>query len=289
METLNRRSADAKEGTETTAELPEIVKLAGQMRETLTGKTVKGIDIRQEKCSNVPAGEFRRRTAGATVEGVSHKGKWIITALDSGEHILMSLGMGADVLFAEVGAGMPEGCQVKVLFTDGTGYTARFWWFGRFLLVPEGGLASEPSTKDIAIDPFDEGFTLGHLASILDGKRTQVKAFLMDQKNVGGIGNMYMHDILFKARLHPTRKASGLSGEDVALLYESIEGVLGASRDLGSSSYESDFFGRKGGFTLDHFAVGYKEGRPCPACGERIVSIKAGGTSTFICPHCQRL
>jgi len=99
---------------------------------------------------------------------------------------------------------------------------------------------------------------------------------------------MYMHDILFKARLHPQKKISDMSEEDIKLLYNSILEVLNLSREKGTFAFESDFFGQKGGFTMDYFLVGYKENQPCPACGESIVSIKTGSTSTFICPACQK-
>jgi len=176
-----------------------------------------------------------------------------------------------------------------MLFTDGSGYTARFWWFGKFLLASDGELPSEPNTKDIAIDPFDERFTFEYFSSLLKGKKTQIKAFLMNQKNIGGIGNMYMHDILFKARLHPQKKISDMGSDETKLLYDSIMELLNLSREKGSFAYENDFFGQKGGFTTDYFLVGYKENQPCPVCKEAVVSIKTGSTSTFICPVCQKI
>lgn len=271
------------------AELPEIYKLAGQMKDTLCGKTVKSVTLLQEKCANISAGEFQRRVAGAKVEDVKNKGKWIITHLDNGENTLLSLGMGADILYFENESSLPDKYQVKVDFTDGSGYTAKFWWFGKFLLASQSELASEPNTKDIAPDPFDERFTPDYFMSLLRGKKTQVKAFLMDQKNIGGIGNMYMHDILFKARIHPQRKISDLCDEDIARLYCGIMDILSLSREKGAFAYERDFFGQNGGYTTDYFLVGYRENKPCPACGETIISIKTGSTSTFICPACQKI
>ena len=271
------------------AELPEITKLAGQMKDTLRGKTIKSIDILQEKCANIPADEFQRRIESAKITDVYNKGKWIVILLGNGEHMLLSLGMGADILYFDNENNLPDKYQIKVLFADGTGYTARFWWFGKFLLASEHELATEPNTKDIAMDPFDQRFTLEYFTSILRGKKTQVKAFLMDQKNVGGIGNMYMHDILFRARLHPQRKISDMSGDEIRLLYDSIVEVMNHSREKGAFAYENDFYGQKGGFSADDFVVGYRENQPCPVCGGSIISIKTGSTSTFICPECQKL
>lgn len=196
------------------AELPEIAKLDGQMRDALCGKTIQTLTLCQEKCANIPFDEFQKRTTSARIEDIRNKGKWIITKLSIGENILLSLGMGADILFFDNEKNEAGKYQIKVLFSDGSGYTVRFWWFGKFLLVSDDELESEPNTKDIAIDPFDEKFTLDYFSSLLKGKKTQVKAFLMNQKNVGGIGNMYMHDILFKAHLHPQKKISDMKGDD---------------------------------------------------------------------------
>jgi formamidopyrimidine-DNA glycosylase len=271
------------------AELPEIAKLSGQMRDALCGKTIQNLTLLQEKCANIPSDEFQKRTTGARIDDIRNRGKWIITTLNNGENILLSLGMGADILFFDNEMNEADKYQIKVLFSDGSGYTARFWWFGKFLLVSDGELASEPNTKDIAIDPFDEKFTLDYFSSLLKGKKTQVKAFLMNQKNVGGIGNMYMHDILFKAHLHPQKKISDMNGDEIKLLYDSITEFLNLSREKGTFAFESDFFGQKGGFTMDYFLVGYKENQPCPICGEKIISTKTGSTSSFICPACQKV
>lgn len=271
------------------AELPEIAKIAGQMKDTLRGKTIQTVTLLQEKCANITPDEFQKRVKGAGIANTRYKGKWIITKLDNGENILLSLGMGADVLYFKNEKDEPEKYQIKVLFSDGSGFTIRFWWFGKFLLVSDGELESEPNTKDIAIDPFSKDFTPEYFTSLLKGNKTQVKTFLMNQKNIGGIGNMYMHDILFKARLHPQKKISDMSDGEIESLYNSMIDLMNLSREKGAFAYESDFFGQKGGFTMDYFLVGYKENQPCPACGETIVSIKTGGTSSFICPACQRL
>lgn len=84
-------------GVNKMAELPEIAKLAGQMRHTLCGKTIQAITLLQEKCANIPPGEFQERVIGAQIEDIRNKGKWIVTSLDNGENILLSLGMGADM------------------------------------------------------------------------------------------------------------------------------------------------------------------------------------------------
>ena len=272
------------------AELPEITKLATQMNDTLAGKTIDTLTLLQEKCLNIPVDEFKNRAEGASIAGVTHKGKWIIKRLSNDEHILLSLGMGADVLYFENESDEQEKYQVKILFTDGCGFTARFWWFGNLFLTHKNDLADEQKTKDIAIDPFDKNFTPEYFNTLLAGKRTQIKSFLMNQKNMSGVGNMYMHDILWSAGLHPKRKISDMNQANIDRLYNSIKQVLNHSRSIGGCNYEKDFFGKEGGFAMEHFKVGYKDkNEPCPNCTEPIQTIKTGSTSSYICPICQKL
>lgn len=270
------------------AEIPEILKYSGQMNETLTGKKIASLTLLQEKNLNVPAGAFLRRAEGAAVLGVGHKGKWIIMDLDNGENILISLGMGADILYFDREPAA-EKYQVRADFSDGSGFTIRYWWFGRFMIVSDGGLPEEPSTGDIGLDPFDPAFTYEYFRELFDGKSTQIKSFLMNQKHIGGIGNMYMHDILFLAKLHPKRRVSSLSEEDFKRLYDSIQKVLRSSLDGGTFSYEKDFYGQPGRLSVEDLIIPYQENRLCPDCGTAVEQVKAGGSSTYICPGCQRL
>ena len=143
------------------AELPEIVKIAGQMRDTLRGKSIHTVALLQEKCSNVAADEFQKRVAGARVDDTWHKGKWIITKLDNGENILLSLGMGADILYFEREKSEPEKYQIKVLFSDGAGIPSDSAGLVSFAHSDDSW--HRASTKDIAIDPFSEEFTLSIL------------------------------------------------------------------------------------------------------------------------------
>ena len=272
------------------AEIPEIRKYTRQMKDFLVGKTIAEVELLQEKCLNIPVVEFLERTKGASIVNVFHKGKWIFIKLDNHEHLLLSLGMGGDLLKFEPTEKLPEKYQVKTTFTDGTGYTVRFWWFGSYFLVPENELQHESKTKDIALDPLHEDFTLDYFQNLLSGKRTQVKSFLLNQKNVGGIGNMYMHDILFKAGLHPQKKISELDEMAIEKLYFSILEVLQLSLSKGTCEFEMDFFGEKGSYGMDDFLVGYRDqGEPCPSCKKTIISIKTGSTTSYICPSCQVL
>ena len=154
-----------------------------------------------------------------------------------------------------------------------------------------------PSFRPI-IETLSYGSTLGpnvldltetEFTELINDQRGRVKAFLLDQKNLAGIGNAYIHDILFLARLHPLRQISTLAPAEVSGLYTAIRQGLLPAIELGGAFYEQTIYGQPGGFTMDHILIGYKEGKPCPVCATPIQKIKTGSNSSFICPNCQRL
>lgn len=270
------------------AELPEIHKFRTQMNTELSGKQIQLLNLLQDKCLNIPPGDFERRCIGSKIIGVKSKGKWFIIKLDNDESILLSLGMGADMLYHN-GTETEAKYQIKLDFDDDSCFTIRFWWFGRFLIISEDDLATEPNISRIAIDPFDEMFTYEYFRQLFTGRKTQIKPFLLDQKNISGIGNMYMHDILFTARLHPQTKISDISDQQFAQLYHSILDTLRRSESKGAFAYEKDIYGNPGGFTTDDFLVGYKVNGCCPVCGHKIEQMKTGSTTSFVCLVCQKL
>ena len=270
-------------------ELPEITVIARQMDKEIKGKRIADIEARQPKNLNVPAQEFVKIAKGKTVNSVSGKGKWLVIKLDPAYCMLINRGMNADVLYFTPSQKLPEKYQFKLTFADRTGFTVQFQWFGYIHLVSEKNLDKHKLTAQLGISPIEKEFTLDHFKSLLGNKKGGIKSFLIDQKNVAGIGNVYIQDILFKAKLHPNRKISTLSGKEINALYNAIQSILNRSIQLGGLAYEKDFYGQKGKFTINEFLVGYKTGKPCPTCKTPIEKIKTGSTASYICSKCQSL
>ena len=123
---------------------------------------------------------------------------------------------------------------------------------------------------------------------LLSGKKGRIKAFLLDQSNVAGIGNAYIHDILVPCKTPPeSDHSSHWMKTDISRLYQGIRQGLIPSLEKGGAFYEKDLHGEKGGFTMEDILIGYREGTPCPVCQTPIKKIKTGSTSSFICPSCQ--
>ena len=124
---------------------------------------------------------------------------------------------------------------------------------------------------------------------LLYGRRGGIKSFLLNQKQIAGIGNVYVQDPLFKAGIHPLRRINTLSDDEVAALWRAIRDTLQESIDQGGSAWERNLYGEKGGWDETFLRVGYREDQLCPTCGTPVVKIKTGSTSSYVCPACQSL
>lgn len=264
-------------------ELPEIAVRAHEMKRELVGKTISAIEVLQPKCLNLPPEEFSAALAGARLLNVTQRGKWLLVETTHG-WLLLNQGMGGELLLVTRGT-LPEKYRLIFDFDDDTCLAVNFWWFGYAHYVPSGELESHTMTARLGPDALD--VSANDLRESLQGRRVRIKSYLLDQSQIAGIGNFYIHDILFQARLHPLRKANTLTDADIDALAAAIRTSLQTSIEKGGASYEVNLYGQKGGFTLDNILVGYREGQPCPVCGAGIE--KTGSTSSFICPHCQPL
>jgi len=270
-------------------ELPEITVKAHQMDKRLKGKRIANVEVRQPKNLNMPVPEFLKTVKGKIINSVWSKGKWVFIRLDPAYYLLINLGMNADLIYFTPKHKLPEKYQFKLVFADNTGFTIQFQWFGYVHLVSEKDLGKHKLTAHLGASPINEELTPEHFEQLLANKKMGIKSFLLDQKNIAGIGNVYVQDILFKAKLHPNRKVSTLSEKEKDDLYKAILEVLNNSIRLGGLAYEKDFYGRRGKFTIDEFLVGYKTGKPCPVCSTPIEKVRTGSTHSYICPKCQSL
>jgi len=271
------------------AELPELTVLARQMDKELRGRKVRDVDIRQPKCLNVAPEELRTRLVGKTLGGSWLIGKWIASSVEPDEIFLLNLGMGGDLRFTPAETPLADKYQVRLEFTDGSALTCRFWWFGHVHVVRQDALPAHPETSVVGPLATSPAAGLPWFGELVGTSRGNIKGLLMDQKKISGLGNAYMHDILFAARVHPLRQCKSLTQDEVRRLHESIEYVTNRAMEIGG--FETDLYG-SGGYAVsgDRLCIiGYREGKPCPVCGAEIVKIKTGPTSGFVCPSCQKL
>ena len=152
------------------------------------------------------------------------------------------------------------------------------------------GTAARDAYLDVrlGLEPLEPDFTQAHLRTIARGRRAPIKAFLLDQRRIAGVGNIYADEALFRARIHPLRPAGRLTGRQVDALHEGVREVLAAGIDARGASIDDfrDADGVSGAFQ-DRFLVHRREGEPCPRCGTTIRKLRAAGRGTYVCERCQ--
>jgi formamidopyrimidine-DNA glycosylase len=264
-------------------EYPEIAARAAEMNELLTGKTISAIEVLQPKCLNAPEERFKEALQGAMLGATAQRGKWLANETTQG-WLLLNMGMGGEILLVDR-EHLPEKRRLIFDFVDGTCLAVNFWWFGYAHYLPPGPLEAHEMIGKLGPNVLD--VSPEQWRAMLRGQKGGVKAFLLDQSRLAGIGNAYVHDILWHARVHPLRKLNSLSDGEVDALWQGIQDALRPSLAKGGAFYELSLRGEKGGFLMEDVIVGYREGEACPRCGTAIAKIKTGGTSSFICPSCQ--
>lgn len=264
-------------------EIPEIKSRAREMQKSLVGRAISDITVIQPKSLNIPVEEFRAVLSGARILNVTSRGKWLFMETDHG-WLLLNLGMGGEILLRNLD-NLPDKYRLLFNFVDGECLVVNFWWFGYAHYAPPGGLEQHTMTARLGPDALD--VTRDSLHETLANRRGRIKSFLLDQSRIAGIGNAYVHDILFLARLHPQRQIDTLQPDEIDRLADAIHAGLQPSVDKGGAFYEVNLYGEPGGFTGDDLLVAYREGNPCPECSTQIIKIKTGSTSSFICPYCQ--
>jgi formamidopyrimidine-DNA glycosylase len=262
-------------------ELPEITVFARHMRKELVGRTISGMEVFQPKCLNIPEAEFRTALTDAEILAITPHGKWLQIRTTRG-WLLLNLGMGGEILLT-IRDSLPD--KVRLIFdlADGAALAVNFWWFGSAHYVKQ--LSDHPQVSTLGPDFMS--LTVDDFRELLGGRSGGIKSFLLNQKRIAGIGNVYVQDPLFKAGLHPLRTIDTLSNEELETLYHAIWQTLQESIEHGGSHWEQNLYGEHGRWDSSFLLVAYREGEPCPNCGTAVEKIKTGSTHTHICPNCQ--
>lgn len=278
-------------------ELPEVETVARGLAAVWEGRTLARVTCRRPDLRKPLPPDFTERLSGRPIESVGRRAKYLLVRLGGGLVMLGHLGMSGRMVISK-GRNEPPGPHDHVEFvtTDGTMVTfCDPRRFGLLDLCEAGGLDCHPLLAGLGPEPLDDAFTAAVLAERLAGKNTPIKAALLDQTLVAGLGNIYVSESLFRARILPTRSAGSLTRKEIDLLVPAIKDVLRAAIAAGGSSLK-DHVQPTGelGYFQHSFAVYDREGQPCPDCDcdvtktggvQRIVQ---SGRSTFYCAKKQR-
>lgn len=287
-------------------ELPEVETVVRGLASAMTGKTIAAVEQRRGDLRFPFPENFVERLQGVTVEGLSRRAKYIQIRLSTGEVLVSHLGMSGRFLIDQHGPGQFHHEMAKndahdhVIFTlaDGTSVTYNDpRRFGYMLLVSEQDLNEHPRFRNLGVEPLGNALNEVFLNDAFRQKATSLKAALMDQRIIAGLGNIYVCEALHHAGLSPKRRAGSIAtskgqpGKRIAPLVAAIRDVIARAIDAGGSSLR-DFGHTDGslGYFQHVFSVYDREGQPClkPDCGGSIRRIVQNGRSTFYCPACQR-
>jgi formamidopyrimidine-DNA glycosylase len=279
--------------TESVPELPEVETVVRGLRQHLEGATLTKVVVRRPDLRQPFPKGFVRRLTGRRVVSLSRRAKYIMALLDDGVQLLAHLGMsGRMVLHAGLPPSRGKHDHV-VLITDADAHIVFSdpRRFGLMTLIEPGEAENHSLLCNIGPEPLGNAFDGPMLAERLRGKKTPLKAALLDQRVVAGLGNIYVCEALYMAGLSPRRQACTVGPARAARLVAAIREVLQAAIAAGGSSLR-DYVGASGelGYFQHNFSVYDREGAPCPTCDcdGAIQRIVQSGRSTFYCPRRQR-
>jgi formamidopyrimidine-DNA glycosylase len=269
-------------------ELPEVETIARGLANAVGGKTVASVSVTLPKVAIAPAGEaFEQALAGETFASVGRRGKYVVFALGSGRRLAVHLRMTGRLIVQEPGTTEPYPyTNVLLTFSDRSRLCfADVRQFGRMRLLAAG----DPWDADGGIEPLSEGFTSEAFVSMLDGRRTPIKTFLLDQSRIAGVGNIYACEALWEAGIRPSRPSHKISRPARRRLHGAVRNVLNRAIEARGTSVDDyvDAEGLKGGFQ-NQLAVYGRLNEPCPRCGKPIVRTVIGQRGTWWCRGCQK-
>ena len=273
-------------------ELPEVETVRRQLARVLTGRTIRRVRVHDALLvAPESPNRFRRAVEGRTVDDVSRRGKYLRLELDSGDTLAMHLRMTGRLHHAPDG-NAPVDKHRRARFELDDGATLDFSdtrRFGRVWIVS----ADHPDPDGywnarLGVEPLERAFTAERLGGLLAGRTAPVKAAILDQRLIAGVGNIYADEALFQAGIHPTRPAGSLDGAEIVALRDAIRDRLRAGIRGGGASIDRyrDTIGKPGAMQ-DMLRVHRHEGDPCPVCGATVQKTRVAQRGTYLCPECQ--
>jgi formamidopyrimidine-DNA glycosylase len=268
-------------------ELPEVETIVRGLTAAIVGKRVKRVEVRLARIAVAPAGvAFGRALVGEAIVGTRRRGKYAIIELASGRSLVTGLRMTGRLVVQARGERDFPGTHIVLRLSDGTRLSfADVRTFGRMRLVESG----EPWDRELGIEPLGSGFTPQAFMSMLAGRTTPIKALLLDQRRIAGIGNIYACEALWESRIRPSLPAGALTKPAVRRLHHAIVDVLQRAITMRGTTVDDyvDAGGLQGGFQ-NVLSVYGRLGEPCARCGRPIVRTVLGQRGTWWCRRCQR-
>lgn len=278
-------------------ELPEVETVRRGLHQRFVGRRITHVEVGRERTVRRTSREaLIDGLTGATALSAQRRGKYLILPLDTGESLMIHLRMSGRVLVDGADTPRLEHTHVVLHLDDPAGEELRFVdprTFGEVVVFDPANAAVEmPELARLGVDPIADGLERTQLARILGARARQMKAMLLDQHVIAGIGNIYADEILHAARIRYDRLSNSLKPAEVTRLHTAIGGILTAAIEAGGSTLKDtqyvDIGGEGGWFQVSH-RVYDRGGQQCLTCAKaKIQQVTSGGRTTSFCPRCQR-
>jgi formamidopyrimidine-DNA glycosylase len=272
-------------------ELPEVETIRRQLAPKVGGRTIADADVLDPLwCAPRSPAETAGALRGRRIEGLGRRGKYLIVALEGGRFCVMHLRMTGNLLWLRPQDDEPPYLRVRLVLDGGERLVfCDLRRFGTGIVLDGEPALEEHLGSRLGPEPLDPAFTADVLRAQAGGRKAPVKAFLLDQSRIAGIGNIYADEALFRARIHPLKPAGRLRRAETERLRDAIVETLEAGIESFGASIDRyrDANGERGEMQ-NRFLVHLREGEPCPRCGTKVVKMRAAGRGTYVCPSCQR-
>lgn len=277
-------------------ELPEAETIVRGLRAPLLDRSIKDVEVLKEDLLSLPKAEFRASLRHRSIRGVGRRGKNIVVEVGPGsvprrdpDRLVVNLGMSGRLIHRRPAAPSPLPKHTGLHFRLDDGSTLIYRdvrRFGRLTVLPPD--AYREWSRGLGPEPLADGFRARHLIGALSRSRSPVRSWLLDQRRIAGVGNIYANEALARARIHPGKAARDLSPDEGRTLHRVLRSILREAIDAGGTTLR-DYRTAEGseGSYADALRVYGREGHPCTRCADAIVRIRFGGRSAFLCPRCQ--
>jgi formamidopyrimidine-DNA glycosylase len=279
-------------------ELPEVETIRRQLAPALEGRRLTRVQVLDPRwCEPAPPEAVSDALDGRRIEALGRRGKYLIFSVEDDIHLVMHLRMTGNLLLVPAKGDRDDRAHLRVRFELGRmrGRPSERLLFvdvRRFgtgdVLLGSHALAEYFASR-LGVEPLSPDFTAEAMRALARGRKQPVKAFLLNQERIAGVGNIYADEALFRAKIHPLRPVGTLKRPQIEALRAGVVESLELGIDSKGASIDDyrQVDGARGSFQ-DRFLVHTREGKPCPRCGTPIQKLRAAGRGTYVCPNCQR-
>lgn len=271
-------------------ELPEVESIRLTLAKNTLGRRILDVGILWPPAAvSLPGEDFTELVKGKAIDSIDRRGKYLLIHLSKGLTMIVHFRMTGRLIYYPEKQPADKHTHVVFYLDEGELHYSDIRKFGRIQLVPTRKALESSSLAKLGPEPLEESFAFDKLGQRLAQKKSTIKAALLDQKVIAGLGNIYVDEALFRAGIKPGRNTSSLKVSEIILLYNSIYDILTEGIKAGGTSFRDyrDADGNRGLFQENLMVYG-RGGQECKDCGERLVREKIAGRTTVYCPNCQK-